>query len=117
MVRSQYPEVNESTVYRALERLEDLGVAYHVHLGHGPAQWHLVAQRSHQHLACRRCGRVVEVDRELFEPLVRQLADNYGFQADIGHFAVTGTCAGCAGRPAAGGARWRPPTSQPPLAR
>lgn len=100
IVRSQYPEVNESTIYRTLERLEDLGVAYHVHLGHGPAQWHLVAEHSHQHLTCRDCGRVIEVARDLFEPLMRQLAEVYGFQADMGHFAVTGICAACSVAPA-----------------
>ncbi len=103
-VRSEYPEVNESTVYRTLERLEDFGVAYHVHLGHGAAQWHLVAEGPHQHLTCRRCGAVIEAAEALFEPLVVQLAEVYGFRADRGHFAVTGTCAACAGdgRPQAG---------------
>lgn len=94
-VRAQNPEINESTVYRTLERLEELGVVYHVHLGHGPAQWHLVAEHSHQHLACRRCGRVIEVAPGLFEPFMRQLAEGYGFEADMGHFAVTGTCSAC----------------------
>ena len=95
-VHAQFPEVNESTVYRTLERLEELGVAYHVHLGHGPAQWHLVARRSHQHLTCSKCGGVVEVAPGLFEPVMRQLAASYGFQADMGHFAVSGTSAASA---------------------
>ena len=59
-VHAQFPEVNESTVYRTLERLEELGVAYHVHLGHGPAQWHLVATAfpSAPHVQqVRRCRR------------------------------------------------------------
>jgi len=94
-VQAQYAEVNESTVYRTLERLEELGVAYHVHLGHGPAQWHLVAEHSHQHLTCRSCGSVIEVAPGLFEPLMRQLAEGYGFRADVGHFALTGICAAC----------------------
>jgi Fur family ferric uptake transcriptional regulator len=96
-VHAQFPEVNESTVYRTLERLEELGVAYHVHLGHGPAQWHLVARHAHQHLTCSKCGSVVEVAPGLFEPVMRQLAARYGFHADMGHFAVSGTCAACAG--------------------
>jgi Fur family ferric uptake transcriptional regulator len=96
-VHARFPEVNESTVYRTLERLEELGVAYHVHLGHGAAQWHLVTRHSHQHLTCSKCGSVVEVAPGLFEPLMRQLAASYGFRADIGHFAVSGTCAACAG--------------------
>jgi len=100
VVRSQYPEINESTVYRTLERLEGLGVTYHVHLGHGPAQWHLVAQEPHQNLACRRCGRVIEVARDEIAPLVRYLAEGYGFEADVGHFALTGICSSCsAGSP------------------
>ncbi|MGC8626342.1 MAG: Fur family transcriptional regulator [Acidimicrobiales bacterium] len=98
-VRPKYPEINESTVYRTLERLESLGVTYHVHLGHGPAQWHLVSERPHQHLACRRCGRVIEVAEDVFTPLVRYLAEGYGFTADMEHFAISGTCSSCSTGP------------------
>jgi Fur family ferric uptake transcriptional regulator len=96
VVAAEYPDISESTVYRTLERLEELDIAYHVHLGHGPSQWHLAGWRSHQHLICRNCGGVIEVAPGLFEPLASELEARYGFRADVGHFAVSGTCMPCA---------------------
>ncbi len=102
VVAGEYPDISESTVYRTLERLEELDIAYHVHLGHGPSQWHLTGWRSHQHLICQKCGGVIEVAPGLFEPLVHELEMGYGFHADVGHFAVSGTCARCAAAGASG---------------
>jgi Fur family transcriptional regulator, ferric uptake regulator len=94
-IRARHPDIHPSTVYRSLERFEDLGVAYHTHLGHGPAQWHLAAA-PHQHLTCQRCGIVIEADPGLFEDVRQMLHDHLGFEANFGHFAVTGLCRDCA---------------------
>ncbi len=60
--------MHESTVYRFLDELERLGVVDHVHLGHGPAVYHL-ASDAHHHLVCDRCGAVEEVPEALFADL------------------------------------------------
>jgi hypothetical protein len=39
---------------------------------------------------------VIEVAPGLFEPLSHELETRYGFLADVGHFAVSGTCMRCA---------------------
>jgi Fe2+ or Zn2+ uptake regulation protein len=93
-IHAEHPEIHQTTVYRNLERLEALGVAYHTHLGHGPAQWHL-ANSSHPHLTCEHCGSVVEVPGEVFTSLQDALLANVGFRADLRHFALTGTCRAC----------------------
>jgi Fur family ferric uptake transcriptional regulator len=93
-VKLQHPEVAESTVYRNLSTLEALGVVEHVHLGHGPATYHLTDD-GHQHLLCERCGQVVEVPEETFAPLAEQLAVTYGFTIHPRHFAIMGQCQGC----------------------
>ncbi|MGI8492394.1 MAG: Fur family transcriptional regulator [Acidimicrobiales bacterium] len=90
----RHPDVHPATVYRALERFEDLGIAYHTHLGHGPAQWHF-GRVPHPHLTCSRCGAVVEADGAPFAELASRLLATHGFEVDFGHFAVTGTCEGC----------------------
>lgn len=95
-VRRRSPEIHPATVYRNLERLESLGVAYHTHLGHGPAQWHLAAG-AHPHITCERCGAVVEAPAGAFEALRSAVADATGFSVDLRHFALTGTCAECSG--------------------
>jgi Fur family ferric uptake transcriptional regulator len=99
-IRTRHPDVHQSTVYRNLERFEQMGVAYHVHLGHGPALWHLTAA-SHHHLTCEACGAVVSVDPAVFYELQRTLVHQAGFVADFRHFGITGRCAACASDPAA----------------
>jgi Fe2+ or Zn2+ uptake regulation protein len=96
-VRAQHPDVAESTVYRALAALEDLGVVEHVHLGHGPSTYHLSGQ-AHQHLVCRHCGKVVEVPDSEFADLSERISAGYGFEIDPRHFAILGRCRHCRSR-------------------
>lgn len=93
-VKLQHPDVAESTIYRNLSTLEELGVIEHVHLGHGPSTYHLT-EDGHQHLLCEKCGKVVEVPDETFTLLADQLAETYGFQIHPRHFAIMGLCRRC----------------------
>ena len=93
-VQLNQPDVHESTVYRFLDELERLGVVDHVHLGHGPAVYHL-ASDAHHHLVCDRCGTVVEVPEEVFATLRKSLQEGFGFSLRPRHFAVTGRCNAC----------------------
>jgi Fur family ferric uptake transcriptional regulator len=90
--------VNISTIYRALELLEQLGLVTHTHLGHGAPRYHLAAEAKHVHLVCSECGRITQIGPEEVEPLVTRLAAKYGFETDVGHLTVFGRCADC--RPA-----------------
>lgn len=94
-LRVTAPEVHETTLYRTLAALEELGVIYHLHLGHGPSVWH-VAEAQHEHLVCSSCGVVVEVDSSQFDGLRRAIAEQYGFALDMHHFVNQGRCSACA---------------------
>ena len=93
-VRSRLPDVAESTIYRNLSALEELGVVTHVHLGHGPSTFHLTDQ-AHRHLVCRHCEQIIEVPSEEFAELSRRLNDIYGFSIPDEHFALLGECRAC----------------------
>jgi Fur family ferric uptake transcriptional regulator len=88
------PEAHRATVYRTLDRLEELGVVSHVHLGHGPSTFH-VDDRPHHHAVCASCGAVVEVPLDALDDLASRLRDDHGFELSQ-HFALTGRCASCA---------------------
>jgi len=96
-VQARHPDVHESTVYRFLDELKRLGVIDHVHLGHGPAVYHL-AEDTHHHLVCRTCDRVIEVPDRTLEQLRRQVRQTYGFELEPQHFALVGSCKDCAQR-------------------
>jgi Fur family transcriptional regulator, ferric uptake regulator len=96
-VQEQHPEIHDSSVYRTLDTLTELGVVEHTHLGHGATVFHLTDQR-HQHLMCEECGAVVEVPLVVFDPLVRTLHDDYDFDVHPEHVALVGRCARCRDR-------------------
>lgn len=95
-IRQTADEVNLTTVYRTLELLEDLGLVTHTHLSHGPPTYHS-ADDVHLHLVCRSCGGVDEAPTALLDGLAGRLRDERGFETDVGHVALFGVCAGCAG--------------------
>jgi Fur family ferric uptake transcriptional regulator len=91
------PDVHPSSVYRALNVLEELGYVRHVHLAHGAALYELTDQISTvRHLVCEVCGHTTEVPSRLLDPLRRRIERDYDFVLDSGHFALTGRCATCA---------------------
>jgi Fur family transcriptional regulator, ferric uptake regulator len=93
-VRAKAPDVHISTIYRNLERLEELGVIIHAHLGHGPAMYHLSAA-AHGHLVCEVCGATFEASEDLFGGLSDLAKSRFGFRVDPHHFAILGRCKGC----------------------
>ncbi|BCB80190.1 transcriptional repressor [Phytohabitans flavus] len=94
-VREVAAGVNITTIYRTLELLEDLGLVTHTHLSHGSPTYHPVGEDQHAHLVCRDCGAVIEIEHEVLAPLATDLAKERGFQLDIGHVALFGTCGDC----------------------
>jgi Fe2+ or Zn2+ uptake regulation protein len=89
------PEIHLSTVSRTLEALTELGVVTHVHLGHGPAVYHL-SDDVHFHLVCYECGAIIELPPDAFDALGDRFQRDYGFRLDERHFALGGHCRACA---------------------
>ena len=86
-----------STVYRNLELLERLGLVWHTHLGKGAPVYH-AAEPPHLHVVCQSCGEVSSADPTLLGSAAERLAAELGFQVDVGHVALSGTCRACRGR-------------------
>jgi Fur family ferric uptake transcriptional regulator len=97
----QQTTVDQSTVYRTLDALEESGLMVHSHLGHGPAVYHLAAEADHQHVVCSGCGSAASIPAESLDGWIITLREITGFEVDPSHFAVTGLCSECAVRVAA----------------
>ena len=100
-VRQTAAGINLSTIYRTLELLEQIGLVTHTHLGHGAHRYHLAADAQHVHLVCRGCDAIIQLAPAAVSSLVTALDREYGFETDVGHLTVFGTCARC--RAAGGG--------------
>ena len=83
-----------STVYRALELLERLGLVWHTHLGKGAPVYH-AAEHPHLHVVCASCGSIESAPPGLLDSAAERLAADLGFTVDVGHVALSGTCAAC----------------------
>ncbi len=94
-VRKESSAINQSTVYRNLEVLQELGLVRHTHLSDRAPTYHSTGDHEHFHLVCRECSRVTSVAPELFAGVEERLRDEHGFVPDVGHLAVFGTCVSC----------------------
>jgi Fur family ferric uptake transcriptional regulator len=96
LVHDRLPDVHLTTVYRFLDTLEEMGLVAHVHLGHGPAVYHLT-EHSHAHVVCDACGAIGAIDGSLLQAWSLQLQRTNGFALVDQHFALAGRCAACRG--------------------
>jgi Fur family ferric uptake transcriptional regulator len=97
MIRSEV-----SSVYRNLERLEELGVVRHVHVGHGPGLYALESGTEREYLVCERCSRVDTVDAERLDRARAEIRKQFGYEARFSHFPIVGLCRRCAAAAAGG---------------
>jgi Fur family ferric uptake transcriptional regulator len=85
-----------TSVYRALECLEQLGAVRHVHLGHSPGLYSLVGDAEREHLVCERCNRVTSVAAERLDGVRAEIERAFGYRARFSHFPIVGLCRECA---------------------
>jgi Fur family ferric uptake transcriptional regulator len=90
------PELEPASVYRNLERLQQLGVVSHVHAGHGPGRYVLARGGAREYLVCERCGRLTAVDPAQLDEVRERVREAFGYEARFTHFPIHGLCAGCA---------------------
>jgi Fur family ferric uptake transcriptional regulator len=90
------PALDLTSVYRNLERLEQLGVVSHVHVGHGPGLYALARDGDAEYLVCDRCGRVTSVDPAALDGVRAAIRQAFGHDARFAHFPIHGRCAACA---------------------
>jgi Fur family ferric uptake transcriptional regulator len=87
--------LDASSVYRALERLEELGAVRHLHVAHGPGLYALIVGGEREYLACERCDQVTAVDAVRLDPVRRRIRTDFGYEARFSHFPIVGLCERC----------------------
>lgn len=93
--RAEYPGLGLVTVYRTLEKLEELGLIERVHLPDGCHRYLRTAD-GHQHLLlCTSCGLVQTFAGDDLDPLTGKVADDTGFSINEHWLQFFGTCPDC----------------------
>jgi len=87
--------IDESSVYRNLEVLEQHGLIRHVHLGHSAGLYTRVGGAEVEYLYCERCAKVTTVAPARLDPLRERIKQDFGFTARFAHFPIAGLCDEC----------------------
>ena len=87
---------SRATVYRGLPILIEAGILQPVLVSDEPRRFELaLGRRHHDHLLCRRCGRVVEFRSGAIEELQLRVAARHGFRLTSHVHELVGDCAAC----------------------
>ena len=98
IARKQDPDINRATVYRTIALLKERGLIDELDLMHIEGEKHYYeakTNRDHCHMACFRCGAIMEYASSSFEKLKKEMADQSGFQIRVVRLEVGGLCKRC----------------------
>ncbi|MGB8988219.1 MAG: Fur family transcriptional regulator [Candidatus Sulfotelmatobacter sp.] len=98
MARKQDPTIDRSTVYRTISMLKNRGLIDELDLMHIEGEKHyyeVKTNRDHCHMACFRCGAIMEYTSSAFEKLKEDIAAQSGFQIRVVRLEVGGFCKKC----------------------
>jgi len=93
--RKDHPGLGLVTVYRTLEKLEELGLVQRVHQP-GGCHRYLRATQNHEHLLlCTSCGRVTYFDGDDLTALIETTMQRSGFLVQEHWLQLNGLCDEC----------------------
>jgi len=94
-IRERLPAVNQSTVYRALERLVNCGKVSVSDMGTGSAVFELLADGLHHHLVCQKCGQVMTIGHDEVKEFFSAVHHKNHFNIVTNHLILFGICEIC----------------------
>jgi Fur family transcriptional regulator, ferric uptake regulator len=98
IARKQDADIDRATVYRTIALLKDCGLIDELDLMHIEGEKHYYeakTNRDHCHMACFRCGAIMEYTSASFEKLKEEMAATSGFQIRVVRLEVGGFCKRC----------------------
>jgi Fur family ferric uptake transcriptional regulator len=98
IARHEHPDIDRVTVYRTLTLLKRHGLIDELDLLHLSGVGHYYEQRpqrQHLHVACLRCGRVVEIASPLFDKIKGQVERDLAFRVAFARVEIGGYCRSC----------------------
>jgi len=98
-IRARLPAVNQSTVYRALERLVNCGKVSISDMGTGSTVYEILSDGLHHHLVCQKCGRVITIGHEEVKTLFSAIQQKMNFRVVTNHLILFGLCERCQSHP------------------
>lgn len=95
VARKKYAALGLVTVYRTLEKLEELHLIQRVHQPQG-CQAFIAASHGHEHLLlCQNCGQVAFFEGDDLEVLIATISRKTGYQVQDHWLQLFGLCQTC----------------------
>jgi Fe2+ or Zn2+ uptake regulation protein len=94
-MRQEKPRLGRATVYRALEKLVNMGLLGRIEFADGTHHYRVCGDRHHHHLTCTQCHCVVEVDVCLPEDQFTAIGNQTKFDIEGHSLALFGRCEDC----------------------
>ena len=98
LARQHLPRISLSTVYRAMDVFEELGLVRTLHLEGQQQRYEIARDGEHHHMICLGCGRVIEFECGHRAQIHQELAERYGFKITGTRVQLLGYCAECRAR-------------------
>ena len=92
--RRSIPGLTETTVYRTLEFLTQVGLAQEAFSKTSKSAYE-ISGYAHHHLICRKCGKEIEIPHVKMKPLCEEIETETGFQLMQNHLSFFGLCPIC----------------------
>ncbi len=95
LAKEQYPKLGLVTVYRTLEKLEELNLVQRVHQEQG-CNAYLAHAEGHQHLLiCQKCKKAVYFDGDDLNASFAKVGEKHGFIVQEHWLQLFGICEEC----------------------
>ena len=88
------PSISFATVYNSLRFLKDAGHIAEIRFGNGASRFDGMTHR-HDHALCTACGKLVDIDTDVPEDLVKRAAKYSKFRPESLEFTLRGLCPDC----------------------
>jgi Fur family ferric uptake transcriptional regulator len=94
-IGGRLPDSDLASIYRNLERLEEIGLVRHVHLGHGPGLYAPSGRTEAEFLLCSECRAFRAMEPDEAERVREAVAHITGHEPRFSHFPLVGRCEDC----------------------
>ena len=94
-IRDRLPAVNQSTVYRALERMAKSGEISVSDMGTGAAVYEGLTNGMHHHLVCQVCGQTLTIGHAEIQSFFASVEEKHNFHILTNHLVLFGVCTNC----------------------
>lgn len=95
LLKKDHPELSLGTVYRNLNYLAENNMLKKINVPGGSDRFDGTLTR-HQHLICRKCGKIFDVDISELSSVKDKLKESIDFEIDIDTLVMEGVCGVCA---------------------